>query len=54
VLLRLDLLVGKVAFRFSAPDTALSMPWHELKYWYNWIVEVEKHEKEEMRKARGK
>jgi hypothetical protein len=35
----------KVAFRFKDPDAALDMPFYRLKYWYHWILDVEKEER---------
>ena len=39
-------MIGRVAFRFKAPEAALRMSWHELNYFHRWITAVEKHEKE--------
>ena len=39
-------MVAGLAFRFKAPEAALRMPFHELRYFHRWIKEVEKYEKD--------
>jgi hypothetical protein len=41
----MDLFIGKVAFRFHAPDAALRMSFSELRYFYQWALEVAKYER---------
>jgi hypothetical protein len=48
----LDLWIGRVAFRFNAPEAALRMPFYKLRYFARYIAEVEKHEAAEIRKLR--
>jgi len=50
----LDNFIGRVAFRFCAPEAALRMPFYQLRYFARYIAEVEKHEAAEIRKLRGK
>jgi hypothetical protein len=38
-------MIAKVAFRFKAPEAALRMKFHELRYFHCWIKEVEKYER---------
>lgn len=54
MILRLDLYVGRVAFRLHAPADALRMPYYELSYFARYVAEVEKHEKEQIERLRGK
>ena len=42
----LDIMIARLAFRFKAPESALRMQFHELRYFHRWIKEVEKYEKE--------
>jgi hypothetical protein len=49
----LDLWIGRVAFRFNAPEAALRMPFYKLRYFSRYIVEVEKHEKEQLERLKG-
>jgi hypothetical protein len=47
-------MIGRVAFRFNAPEAALRMPFEQLRYFSRYIAEVEKHEAAELSKIKGK
>jgi hypothetical protein len=49
----LDLWIGRVAFRFHAPEAALRMSFNELRYFARYVKEVEKHETAELKKLKG-
>jgi hypothetical protein len=38
-------MIARLAFRFKAPEAALRMPFHQLKFFHRWILEVDKYEK---------